>query len=632
MGTVPTFERPAAGLWDRVALRSDVRLSRPDRRRARQNAVFLLLIAIAGSIVAQSYLRDIGSSPARIWPDLAAVIAAFLALIAMFLVNRRGHVTIAGVGAVLLITAVIYWSAISGEAGSLSYLSVPIVVTGVLFGPVLAAVLTLLASSALALYPVVTGMPLPVTALSFLILTGAAVVFAGAARRQVDQDRQELVDEHQSELDHMATHDELTGLPNRRLFEDRLSHALDRLDRGAGSVAVMLLDLDNFKQVNDALAHTGGDLVLTAIAERLTTVVRQTDTVARRGGDSYSLLLEDLQEPEASRRVVMALLDAIRAPLTVDGRSLVVTASIGVAVAPGDGTETEELISRADTALYAAKAAGRASFAYYSEKMRRSTMDRLALAHDLGNALKRRELIPAFQKQHDARHGTVIGAESLLRWRHPARGLVPPGQFIPVAEETGVITDITDYVITDAFERLSRHSIPKIAVNIAARDLLTGTLSDRITALAREYGVDPSCLEVELTENILYGDIPEVEATLRRLHDHGVRVAIDDFGTGYATIRQLARLPIDTIKIDRSVTQDLSSGGRGDAAVAGIIEIARRLDIAVIAEGVETAEQVERYQALGCHLFQGWHFSQATAWEDLRVAVDTGRTATEPEL
>ncbi|HXW77249.1 MAG TPA: EAL domain-containing protein [Candidatus Eremiobacteraceae bacterium] len=414
----------------------------------------------------------------------------------------------------------------------------------------------------------------------------------------------------EAELRHNALHDSLTGLPNVRLLHDRLHAAIENAKRTSKPVAVCFLDLDRFKIVNDTLGHRIGDSMLKEVTQRLSSCLRESDTLARLGGDEFVILLPQVENAAAAAKVAQRMLETLSQPFVVEGQDLFATASMGVSMYPDDGADPDALIKNADHAMYRAKELGRDTFLMYSsnDEIRR---ERLALETALRRALKNDELLLHYQPQVDIATGSVIGIEALVRWNHPERGLVPPNDFIPLAEETGLIVPIGGWVIEQACRQVSdwkRMGFPalRVAVNVSARQFRHGSFVDSVTKVLAHFELDPSLLEIELTESAtMHASDLELEA-LQRLKFEGVRLAIDDFGTGYASLSNLKRFPIDAVKIDRSFVRDCLNSTDDAAIVKAVVSMGHALHLQVVAEGVETREQLSFLQLLGCDRAQGF--------------------------
>ncbi|MDH4570640.1 EAL domain-containing protein [Pseudomonas sp. BN414] len=415
----------------------------------------------------------------------------------------------------------------------------------------------------------------------------------------------------------LAYYDGLTHLPNRTLFQDRLHTALQYAERNQEWVVLMFLDLDRFKPINDSLGHAAGDRMLKDVAVRLAACVHEDDTVARMGGDEFTLLLQPraTREGALNRAVHVAeqILDSLARPFVLEGREFFVTASIGIALAPQDGRELSQLMKNADTAMYHAKERGKNNFQFYQADMNARALERLELESDLRHALEQGEFLLYYQPQFSGDGKRLTGVEALLRWRHPKRGLVPPGEFVPVLEELGLVVQVGEWVLAEACRQLKawhqeKMRLPKISVNISARQFADGQLAERIAAIIEDSGLPPACLELELTESILMRDVAEAMDILENLKRLGLCIAVDDFGTGYSSLNYLKQFPIDVLKIDRSFVDGLPDGERDAQIARAIIAMAHSLNLAVIAEGVETQAQLDFLREHGCDEVQGYLF------------------------
>ena len=417
----------------------------------------------------------------------------------------------------------------------------------------------------------------------------------------------------------LAYYDALTHLPNRTLFQDRLHSALLHAERQHAWVVLMFLDLDRFKPINDSLGHAAGDRMLQEMALRLLGCVAEDDTVARMGGDEFTLLLQPgaTQQAALNRAIHVAeqILASLVKPFVLEGREFFVTASIGIALSPQDGNELSQLMKNADTAMYHAKERGKNNFQFYQADMNASALERLELESDLRHALEQGEFTLYYQPQFSGDGKRLTGAEALLRWRHPRRGLVPPVEFIPVLEELGLVVEVGEWVLQEACRQLrewhlTRVRVPKVSVNISARQFSDGQLGTRIAAILQETGLPPACLELELTESILMREVSEAMQILAGLKRLGLSIAVDDFGTGYSSLNYLKQFPIDVLKIDRTFVDGLPSGEQDAQIARAIIAMAHSLNLAVIAEGVETHEQLEFLREHGCDEVQGYLFGR----------------------
>ncbi len=414
-------------------------------------------------------------------------------------------------------------------------------------------------------------------------------------------------------IHYLAYYDGLTNLPNRTLFFKLVDQALAEARRSHQHGAILFIDLNRFKPINDTLGHAVGDRLLQGIAERLRDVVRGQDVVARLGGDEFVVALFDIARREHAAVVAQKLLAALDPPLYVDNHELKIGAAIGISTYPRDGEDTVTLLRMADIAMYRAKQAEKDGYAFFSEEMNQRAQDRMRIESGLRQAIANGQLLLHYQPKIDLASGRIVGAEALVRWRHPERGMVPPGEFIPVAEESGLVTRLSSWVLDDALRQArvwQDAGLPatKIAVNLSARDFAPG-LAARITAMLETRGLAPDWLELEITEGMLTESSESVIAMMDELAAQGVALALDDFGTGYSSLAYLKRFPIDTLKIDRSFVRGIPDDGN-DCAIAGaIVSMAQRLGHRVIAEGVETAEQLAFLRTLGCDEIQGYLFS-----------------------
>jgi diguanylate cyclase (GGDEF)-like protein/PAS domain S-box-containing protein len=425
----------------------------------------------------------------------------------------------------------------------------------------------------------------------------------------------------QAELnEHQALHDALTGLPNRTLFHDRIEQAIAAASRENSRVAVMMMDLDRFKEVNDTLGHQAGDALLAEIGERLRGAVRGSDTVARLGGDEFGILLPGQADDAGVLAVIERIHEAVEQPIVLQGLPLGIEASLGVAFFPQDGSDVDTILRRADLAMYTAKDTN-APHALYEQSSDHHDPTRLTLVGELRRAIEERELVLHFQPKASLASGEVRSVEALLRWNHPTRGLVFPDQFIPLAQQTGLIKPLTLYVIDEALRQWRAWdadglALP-IAVNLSMRNLLDASFPDDVARLVASRGVDPGQLELEITESTMLADPVRAKAVLERLAAMGFRLAIDDFGTGYSSLAYLKRLPVDEIKIDRSFVMNMNVDEDDAIIVRSTIDLGRNLGLEVVAEGVETREIWERLGSLGCTIAQGDFLSRPVPAEEL---------------
>ena len=428
-----------------------------------------------------------------------------------------------------------------------------------------------------------------------------------------------------------ANHDSLTKLPNRYLFQDRLEQAILRSRRGQEPLAVLFVDLDHFKRVNDSLGHAAGDTILCDVASRLEGCVRAEDTVARLGGDEFVVLLEGLSHPDLASVVAHKAIQALLPPFAKEGHEFFLTCSVGIAVFPRDGDDGQTLLKNADTAMYRAKEQGRNTFRFFTAEMNVQILERLSLEHDLRYALKRRQLRLRFQPQLDLATGRLVGVEALLRWLHPDRGFIAPRDFIPLAEDTGMIVPIGEWVLRRACSRAVRWQAPdrdplRIAVNISARQFLRSDLVGIVAQVTRESGLAPGCLELEITESLLMPDVEGAISTLGALKAMGVKIAVDDFGTGYSSLSYLRRFPLDRLKIDRSFVREISTDSDAAAITLAVIAMAHSLRLHVLAEGVEKPEQLAFLRANQCDEIQGYLISRPLSSSGTTKLLSRSRT------
>jgi diguanylate cyclase (GGDEF)-like protein len=413
--------------------------------------------------------------------------------------------------------------------------------------------------------------------------------------------------DHLREIEHQALHDGLTGLPNRDLFRARVEDALVAArQRGAG-IAVLLLDLDRFKEINDTLGHQSGDLLLQALANRLESLIRTTDTVARLGGDEFAVVSPGAGDAESALQLADRVRAGLEEPFVLDGLTLEIETSVGIALFPDHGEDVEALIRHADVAMYVGKKTHRPNL--YSLKDDHYSPDRLALVGELRRAVAQSELVVHYQPRVEMATGQARSVEALVRWEHPDRGLLSP------AEHTGLIRPVTRYVLDAALADCAswqRAGFPTgVSVNLSPRDLLDFELADEVESLLAKHGIEPALLELEITENTILTDPERVQAVLGRLRELGVTLAIDDFGTGFSSLGQLKRLPVDIVKIDKSFVLNMAHDENDDVIVRSTIELGHNLGLRVVAEGVETQETWDRLAALGCDTAQGFYLSRA---------------------
>jgi len=453
--------------------------------------------------------------------------------------------------------------------------------------------------------------------------TGAVIVFrdVSAARTMALQ------------MTHSAQHDFLTGLPNRVLLNDRVSQSIAMAPRHGKKVAVLFLDLDGFKHINDSLGHPIGDKLLQSIAKRLVDCVRGSDTVSRQGGDEFVVLLSEVERPEDAAITARRMLQALAEAHSIDQHDLHVTTSIGVSVYPDDGLDAETLIKNADTAMYQAKENGRQSYQFFKPAMTVRAVERQSIEESLRRALERQEFALHYQPKINLRTGEITGAEALIRWTHPIRGAVSPAQFIPVAEDCGLIRPIGRWVLREACKQARAWvdaglPLATMAVNISAMEFRDENFLEGVFAILKDTGLDPRSLELELTESVLMRRVESTESILKTLRARGVHLAIDDFGTGYSSLSYLRKFPVDALKIDQSFVRQITTAPDETTIVTAVISMGRSLKLQVVAEGVETQEELAFLQAHQCDEAQGYHFSRPVLPKQFAKLLETGISET----
>jgi diguanylate cyclase (GGDEF)-like protein len=437
---------------------------------------------------------------------------------------------------------------------------------------------------------------------------------------------------------HQALHDALTGLPNRELFRDRIDQAVNASRRSGETAVVMIMDLDHFKEINDTLGHHMGDLLLQEVSGRINNALRESDTVARLGGDEFGVLLPRVDNPGDAATVAQNLLAVLREPFVLEGMRLEIDASVGLALHPLHGEDNETLQQRADIAMYSAKQSGR-GFAIFEPELDRHSPRRLALAGGMRQAINEGQIELYYQPKADLRTGRIMGAEALARWDHPEFGIVGPSEFVPIAEQTGLITPLTSFVLDAAISQVRKWKDAglelSIAVNLSARSFLDTQLAVEIPRLLAKWNVEAELLELEITESMLMTDAARAEATLTRLSRIGLTLSVDDFGTGYSSLANLKRLPVDVIKIDKSFVMEMAVDASDAAIVRSTIDLAHNLGLRVVAEGVESEDAWRHLETLGCDFAQGYYLSRPLPAEAATRMIrerGTGRDVAPPAL
>lgn len=439
--------------------------------------------------------------------------------------------------------------------------------------------------------------------------------------------------ESQERLHYLAHHDVLTDLPNRLLFLERLSHALTSSQRSDKTCAVLFLDLDRFKNINDTLGHDVGDRLLQAVGERLKSVVRDGDTTARLGGDEFTVLLEGITSPEDVGNISRKILNKLSRQFSIDDQKLYTSTSIGISLFPTDGTDANTLLKNADAAMYRAKDHGRNNYQFYSADLGAKALEHFRLEADLHNALEREEFVLYFQPQVDIQSGNIIGVEALIRWNHPDLGLVSPAEFISLLEDTGLIVPVGKWVLETACKQVKDWQdagieVGRLAVNISSRQLEDANFVLTVESALKETGLNPTKLELEITESLLMRHAKQIAQTIRMLSSKGIRWAIDDFGAGYSSLSYLKRFPINTLKIDRSFVRDITTNTEDAAIVKAILAMSRSLNIEVVAEGVENREQESFLRTCGCNIVQGHLYAKPAPPSDIEALLSSGQQGT----
>lgn len=426
-------------------------------------------------------------------------------------------------------------------------------------------------------------------------------------------------------LDHLAHHDELTKLPNRLLLSDRLNQTIKYAHRNKKTVAILFIDLDNFKKINDSLGHAVGDIILTETAKRLKLCVREADTVARLGGDEFTIIINDIKDSDSSdivHEIATNILHKLQEKFQVDGHKLYITTSIGISLYPIDANSAEDLLRNADSAMYKAKDAGRNTYRYYTEDMTQNAFEHILMESNLRHALENNELVVYYQPQVNAKEQIIVGMEALVRWQHPELGMISPAQFIPLAEKTGLIIQLGEQVFDLATKQMALwmtdHQLNgRMAINLSVKQLRQNNIFQVLANKLRMNHCQPEWIELEITENYVMDDPEQAIVTLQKLQDMGIEIAIDDFGTGYSSLSYLKRLPINKLKIDQSFVQDISEDEDDRVIITSIIALAKNMNLHVIAEGVEAIEQKDFLLAQGCELIQGYYYSRPVPKQEM---------------
>jgi diguanylate cyclase (GGDEF)-like protein len=479
------------------------------------------------------------------------------------------------------------------------------------------------------------ALTIAVPAIAVLAITTILLVYDGHLESRTRKHNAQL-EKANAQLEHAATHDSLTGLPNRVLLADRLAQATAQSERYSRGFAVMVVDLDRFKSINDSLGHIAGDELLKEMASRLSQQLRKADTLARLGGDEFVLVLNEISGPRDAETVASKVLAGMAQPVTLSGLEVQISASIGISVFPEDGVDAETLLQHADAAMYHAKKNGRNAFQFFAPVMNAFARERLEIESGLRRALVQGEFELHYQPKVEVSSGRIDSAEALIRWHHPKRGLTAPSGFIPIAEETGLIVPIGEWVLFEACRQARAWQTSgmqplRIAVNLSAQQFKQKSLVTTVREALAAAGLDPGYLELELTESAVMHDAESSIQVLRQLSDLGVRISVDDFGTGYSSLSYLRRLPLDKLKIDRSFIREVAASRDDAEIVRAIVSLAHSLHLKVIAEGVETAEQLAFLRGLGCDQYQGFHCSPPVPADEFELMMRTAPLDTQIE-
>lgn len=587
---------------------------------------------------------------ARSWINTCLVMLALMAVLLGRWLNRRGRVE-ASISLVLFsLTALVsmsLWFSQGLYSGALLAFPAILIVAGMIapsrlfFGLLLAMLATVAGLTWAAMSGVQAFVPLPMgvgrllNVSAILLMCAIAVwLLASDLRKTLQRLQQEAAraQASQANFDHLTQHDALTNLPNRLLLRDRMEQAMERARRYGTQVALLFLDLDNFKTVNDSLGHAAGDELLQELARRLAETVNARDTVSRQGGDEFLVAVTDVESVAAISELATQIQARLAQPFLLKGMRVVTSFSMGVSLFPADGNDFDTLLKHADMAMYQAKSAGRNLCCFFDERVNADTRERLGLELDLRQALERGEFVLYYQPIVDLRGGRLLAVEALLRWQHPQHGMLGPDRFIAVAEQCGLIVEIGQWVLDEACRQAmlwQLAGLPRfvVSVNLSAVQFRRGSLEVMVREALERYGLSPGCLELELTESILLSDSEALGAVLARLKALGVRLSIDDFGTGYSNLAYLQRFCVDKLKIDQSFVRDLPKSPQDRAIVAAIVQMAHSLGLQTTAEGIEDEGSRRLLAELGCDQGQGYLFAQPMPATELAVFAKRQRTS-----
>jgi polar amino acid transport system substrate-binding protein len=428
----------------------------------------------------------------------------------------------------------------------------------------------------------------------------------------------------------MAFYDSLTGLPNRMLFSDRLSVSLNQAKRYDHKGALLFMDLDNFKTINDTLGHAAGDILLKYIAELIKVCIRGSDTIARLSGDEFVILLTKIESIEDAKQLAQRIIEQLRKPIVLEGCEFYITASIGITMFPDDASDQQTLLKNADTAMYRSKELGKNNFQVFNTSLNEKYQEKLDMENNLRHAIDRNEFDLHYQPMVDTKTGKICSVEALLRWNHPKNGMIPPSRFIPVAEETGLILPIGTWVLKTACKQNkiwqdNGYEPLRVSVNLSLKQFNQSDFLDTVQNILEETKLDPKYLELEVTESIAANDLDSIINSLNSLREMGIKISLDDFGTGFSSLNYLRLLPIDMLKIDKSFINDIGKSGSHETITKSVINIAHAMNASVVAEGVETKEQLEFLQSYNCDFIQGFLFSRPLPEKDVAFMIKAGK-------
>ena len=558
----------------------------------------ILLVMVAGIVVLAGFNFAEGQN------YLVSNIAFFLLAMSLFALNRAGYVTAAGTLTVAFITAGSLFLLSEDATLNTTFVAmcIPILLASFLIVPWGGIVIAVLLVAGNIVAREVTQDDYPAL-LALVVVALIAYMLSSSLNRAYDESR------------HQALHDALTGLPNRALFINRLQQSIDRKSREPGTSAVLYMDLDQFKVINDSLGHEAGDELLIEVAHRLQSCLRPTDTAARLGGDEFTILLDEISGPADAIKVAERVASALKSPFTLGENQVFVTTSVGISLGTSDQTKPNDLLRDADVAMYEAKKEGKARYKMFDSAMHAQALQRLRMENGLRRAIEQDQLRVHYQPKISLATGRIVGMEALVRWEHPVRGLVPPGEFIPLAEETALINPLGHWVLREACRQTKqwRDDFPEaenmvMSVNLSVRQFQQPNLVGDLAEILRQTGLPAHALQLEITESVVTDDVYYAVGLLRELKDLGVELGIDDFGKGYSSLSALKHFPMDDLKIDRSFVDGLGEDVQDTAIVRLTVDLAHTVGMQAVGEGVETAGQLERLREMSCDMVQGFYF------------------------